>query len=149
MKFIIIFLFFSFSALSASSQSPVSWEFTAKHLRGSLYEVHLTATIQAGWHMFSQKQPANALPLPTRVNFQKNPLILLKGLIVEEGKMTTYKEKTLGFVQNQYADHLDFIQTVSLRRKVVTTVSGNVLFQVCNDHECLPPTSVKFSILIN
>ena len=45
-----------------------------------------------------------------------------------------------------YENAVDFVQTVKVRSDVKTNLAGKVEFMVCNDHECLPPTDVDFSI---
>jgi hypothetical protein len=147
MKTILLFVFTSLSFLSFA-QSPVKWEYSVKKVADKTYEVHLTAIIDNGWHTFSQTQPKDAIPMPTGISFNKNPLVQLKGKIKEVGQMEKYKEKVLGTEQYQYSGKVDFVQTVVLKNNVKTNISGSVSYQTCNDHECLPPTVEKFSILI-
>jgi hypothetical protein len=45
------------STLILKAQNPVTWSFSAKKLDDKTYEVHMTANIQSGWHVFSQTQP--------------------------------------------------------------------------------------------
>ena len=69
-------------AMTAQAQlpaNPVSWTFTSIKVADKTYEVHMTATIQTGWHLYSQTQPDDAIPQPTVVTFNKNPLITLDG----------------------------------------------------------------------
>lgn len=40
-----------------------------------------------------------------------------------------------------------FQQKVKLN-KAATTVKGTIEFMVCNDHECLPPDEINFSVPI-
>jgi thiol:disulfide interchange protein DsbD len=41
---------------------------------------------------------------------------------------------------------VDFVQTVQVKSAVKTNFAGTVEFMVCNDHECLPPTDVPFTV---
>ena len=97
--------------------------------------------------------------LPTTISFNKNPLVQLKGKMKEVGKMEKYKEKTLGIAQYQYSEKVDFVQTVVItvspgssstdpRRTIKTNISGSVSYQTCNDHECLPPKTERFSLVV-
>ena len=58
-----LFSFLFLMASVISGQSPVSWTFTAKKLGVKTYEVHMTATIQNGWHIYSQNQPEDLADL--------------------------------------------------------------------------------------
>ncbi|HET6993988.1 MAG TPA: hypothetical protein VFI06_03350, partial [Chitinophagaceae bacterium] len=87
-KYLIIALGFMVATTAkAQMPTPVSWSYTAKKTSDKTYEVRLTATIQSGWHLYSQKQPADAIVEPTKITFNKNPLLKLDGNIREEGKM--------------------------------------------------------------
>jgi thiol:disulfide interchange protein DsbD len=128
--------------------NPVSWTFTAKKLSDKTYELRITASIQSGWHLYSQVQPEDAIADPTTFAFNKNPLLILEGKIKEEGKMEKFHDAKLDISANQYSKTVDFVQVVKLKAKAKTTVSGNVKFQTCNDEKCLPPKSVTFSIAL-
>ena len=58
--FFISFLMMSAAIGNAQVLNPVLWSFSSKKIADKTYEVHLTATIQKGWHMYSQHQPADA-----------------------------------------------------------------------------------------
>jgi hypothetical protein len=135
-----------FLAVSLQAQNPVTWTFSSKKLGDKKFEIHLTATIQSGWHLFSQKQPDDAIAIPTGFTINNNPLLELDGKIKEVGKMEKFHDAKLEVSANQYADKVDFVQVVKLKANVVTNVSGNVEFQTCNDEKCLPPKKINFTI---
>jgi thiol:disulfide interchange protein DsbD len=128
--------------------SPVSWSFTSKKINDNFYEVQLIATIQPGWHLYSQQQPNDAIAQPTNFNFNKNPLVELEGKVKEIGKLEKYKDKTLNITANQYSQKVTFVQKVKVKGKVKTNVSGNLEFQTCDDKKCLPPKTINFSIAL-
>jgi hypothetical protein len=139
-----------FAMLFVNAQShPVSWSFSAKKTDDKTYEVHMTATIQKGWHLYSQEQPEDAIANPTAFTLTANPLFKLDGKIKEVGKMEKFKDKQLGLSANQYSDKVDFVQVVKLKGSGKTTVSGSVEFQTCDDKKCLPPKTVNFSVALN
>ena len=72
----LLFLFVSVLLVHfAFAQSPVSWSFASKKVSDNVYEVRLTATMQPGWHLYSQNQPEDAIAIPTSFNFNNNPLL--------------------------------------------------------------------------
>src|SRR5215831_11688458 len=101
-------------AARAQVANPVSWTFTSKKIADKTYELHMTASIQSGWHVYSQTQPEDAIPQPTTITFIKNPLVTLDGNTKEDGKMVTFKDPNLGSA-NQYSSKVDFVQTVKLK----------------------------------
>jgi len=128
------------------AQSPVKWTYSAKKTGEKAYEVHITASIEKGWHLYAQIQPEDAIALPTEIKFNSNPLLTFTGNIKEVGKLEKTKELTLGTEAWQYGDKVDFVQTIKLKANVKTNIGGSIEFQACTDEKCLPPKTVKFSL---
>ena len=135
--------------LLVSAQSPISWTFTAKKLGTNTYEIHMTASIENHWHLYSQVQPEDAIAIPTTFTIKSNPLFKLNGKIKEIGKMEKFKDESLGLSANQYSKKVDFVQIVNLKGKVKTNFSGSVEYQTCDDKKCLPPKTVNFNVALN
>ena len=65
------------------------------------------------------------------------------------GKMIT-KHETVFDVDVKYFDgEVDFVQKVKMKGTAKTNITGSVTFMVCNDEQCLPPTTQKFSLALN
>lgn len=135
-------------AVSLKAQTPVSWTFSSKKIGDKKFEVHMTATIQSGWHLFSQTQPEDAIAIPTGFVINKNPLLEVDGKIKEVGKLEKFHDAKLEVSAHQYADKVDFVQVVKLKANAVTNVNGVVEFQTCNDEKCLPPKKINFSVAL-
>ena len=133
------------NAVSAQP-NPVRWTFAAKKIADKQFEVEMRADIIAGWHLYSQLQPEDAIAIPTEFVLNQNPLLNLKGKIREVGKMERFKDATLGVSAHQYSGQVVFVQTVELKAKVKTALSGTVEYQTCDDEKCLPPKKVSFTI---
>src|SRR5215213_4096995 len=133
---------------SAQTLNPVSWTFTSKKINDKEYEIKMTATIQKGWHLYSQKQPEDAVAQPTAFNFNKNPLVEFNGKVKEVGKLEKFKDEKLGVSANQYSDEVSFVQKIKLKGKAKTNVTGKLEYQTCNNEKCLPPKTVSLSIAL-
>lgn len=142
--FLILFAMYTTVAM-AQVQEPVKWVYSAKKVNASTYEVHLTATIAGGWHIYSQTTPEGG-PVPTAISFAKNPLLSFSGAAKEVGRMERHNEPLFGVDVKQFSGKVDFVQTVKIKGNVKTAVSGSLEFMVCNDKQCLPPKSVMFKI---
>lgn len=127
--------------------NPTSWTYTAKKIADKTYEIHVTATIGSGWHLYAQD--AGEGPEPTTISFTKNPLVKLEGAVKENGKMIKEFDKNFNSVLKFYADKVDFVQVVKLKTNAATVVKGSVTFMVCNDSKCLPPKTVPFSVKLS
>ncbi len=84
MKKLILFIaiFFAMHNLTAQIYDPVSFKTSVKEVDNSSYELSITAQIDKGWHMYSQKVPANG-PMPTSFVFAKSKNYTAKGGVVE------------------------------------------------------------------
>ena len=145
---LIALLFVSFLSIQAQGISPVSWSFGSKKISENVYELQMTATIQQGWHLYAQTQPADAIAQPTSFSFNKNPLVMLDGKIKEVGKLEKFKDEKLGVSANQYSNQVIFIQKVRLKGKAKTNITGKLEFQTCNDQKCLPPKTINLAITL-
>ena len=149
MKKLILLAITGFVAVTGKAQlSPVTWTFTAKKTSDKTYEVHMKATLQSGWHLYSQTQPADAIAIPTGFIINANPLLTLDGKIKELGKEEKFHDAKLKVSANQFSGSVDFVQLVKLKAKVKTSLTGSVEFQTCNDEKCLPPKTTNFNIPI-
>ena len=127
---------------------PVKWAYSAKKLAAGKYEVRMTATIDKGWHLYSQATPEGG-PVPTSFKFTKNPLVTMDGPVKEVGKLETHFEKLFDVNVKQFSDKVDFVQVVTVKGNVKTNVSGKVEYMLCDDKQCLPPATQQFSIPLN
>lgn len=128
-------------------KQPASWSFSAKKINATTYEIHLTATLEGGWHIYSQTTPDGG-PLPTKIKFSANPLVTIQGVAKEVGKPEKKYEEIFGVDVKQFSNKVDFVQVVQLKGKVKTNITGSIDYMTCNDRECLPPATQKFSIAI-
>lgn len=144
----ISFLLLFSNILFAQIQNPVAWTATSKKIADKTYEVHLTATINPGWHIYSQNTPDGG-PIPTSITFTKNPLVIVNGKAKEVGKMEQHIEPLFGNINvKQFSNKVDFVQLVKLKAPVKTSMNVAVEFMVCNDKQCLPPSTRKFSVAL-
>jgi len=130
----------------AQSDKKVNWTFVAVKKEKNQYEIRLTANINPGWHLYSQQQPADAIALPTSIQFSRHPLIGRKGTVKEEGKVIEQFDPATKSKSRYYAGTVTFIQLVELKKSLKTNMSGEIEFMVCDDKQCLPPAKVPFAV---
>jgi len=140
---------FLFVVMGVSAQTPVTWTFTSKKLSNGNFEIHMTATLEKGWHLYSQEQPDDAIAMPTTFTITRNPLIEVVGKIKEVGKLEKFHDKELDLSANQYSTTVNFIQTVKLKGAAKTNFTGSVEYQTCDDKKCLPPKTVNFKVALD
>ncbi len=124
---------------------PVKWSFSAERLNGTEAEVTFTATIDQGWHLYSQHIEGDG-PVPTSFTFQELGGTELIGDVAEdEGHREM--DPNFGIELKYFSDRADFIQKVKVGDASVA-LKGELEFMVCNDERCLPPDYVPFEFRI-
>ncbi|EDM36503.1 putative exported cytochrome C biogenesis-related protein [Pedobacter sp. BAL39] len=132
---------------SAYSQilEPVTWSYSVKKTSVSTANVFIKATIDKGWHLYSQVARAGG-PTPTVFSFRSSKVFDLVGKTIEPKPITMFEPvffMEIGYFENTAI----FQQKVKLKGKNVT-VNVKVEYMACNDKMCLPPTEREFSIRI-
>jgi thiol:disulfide interchange protein DsbD len=137
-----------YSPSLAQSPNPVHWSFTSEKAGDNTWLVHCVATIDSGWHIYSQTQPKDAIAQPTMIRWTANPLILPTGKATEVGRLEHTKDEVVGIEANQYEKRVDFEQKVTLRHITKTKLTGRLTFQVCTNEMCLPPKTIPVEVFL-
>jgi DsbC/DsbD-like thiol-disulfide interchange protein len=147
MKKIIYTLLFTIitGVVSAQIKDPVSWTFEAKKKTADTYEVVLSASIQGKWHIYSQNTGKGG-PIPTKVNFKANPLLNITGAVKEVGKVEKIYDEIFQTDVLYLSNKVQYVQTVKLKGKVKTNITGTIDYMICDDTQCLPPAKKTFDI---
>jgi hypothetical protein len=148
MKKAVLFSYLLVLAFSVQAQrlNPVKWSYNAIKTATNQYDIVLTATIDAPWHMYSQF--ATKGPIPTTITFKANPLVKLNGKTKEIGKLEKNYDKNFGAIIGTFTGKVDFKQAIILKAVSKTKVSGTIEYTVCNDEKCLPPVTIPFEVAI-
>jgi len=132
--------------VKAQIENPVHWSYAAKKTSKTEAIVFLKATIDDGWHIYSQKKVDNGGPVRTSFVFTPSAAYTLAGTTVEPEPITRLEES---FSMNvSFFEHSVIFQQKVRLRSSKATVKGTLNFMVCNDEKCLPPDNLNFSIQI-
>jgi DsbC/DsbD-like thiol-disulfide interchange protein len=132
-------------SLTASSQilKPVKWSYAAKKTSKTEATLFLKATIDEGWHLYSQNM-ADGGPVKTSFNFAASKAYKPVGKTVEPKGIVKF-EKSFDMNVIYFEKSVVFQQKVKLTG-ANATVKGTLEYMVCDDSQCLPPETVEFSI---
>ena len=146
MKKILLGLMIVLVALQGQSQklAPVKWAYQAVKTGEKQYNIIITANVDAPWHIYSQFVKKG--PVPTTVQFAKNPLVVLNGSTKEVGKIEKKFDKNFDAVIGSFGGKVQFIQAVTLKVTTKTKLTGTIEYMVCNEERCLPPTKQSFEV---
>lgn len=135
----------SFFSSNAQIFNPVDWSFKAERVSEKEAKLVFTASIEDGWHLYSQYIDEGG-PIPTTFTFQELGGTKLKGDVIE-GEGHTEMDKNFEMEVKFFEGKADFVQLVEVGA-AATTVKGELEFMVCNDERCLPPDYVPFEFKI-
>lgn len=141
-----LFLFlFIFAVILGVAQNPVQWTFSAKKIEAGKYELHLSGKVDHPWHTYSQNTPEGG-PLPTKITFDKNPVVQPEGKLQETSEVKTIHDAVFDVDVKFFPGDAEFVQVVRLKANVKTKITGKVEYMACDDHQCLPPKTIPFTI---
>ncbi|TXE15198.1 thiol:disulfide interchange protein [Seonamhaeicola algicola] len=139
--FLLALLFVTYS--NAQILDPVKWTTSVEKISETQYKLVANASIDAGWHLYSQNVPEGG-PIATSFIFDdNNGAITLVGNTTEE-KGYTINDPVFDMVITFFEDNAVFQQIINVKDKT-NTVNGFVEFMVCDDTRCLPPKEVALT----
>lgn len=146
MKKIFLALLVMTFALQSQAQklAPVKWAYQAVKTGDKQYNIIITAIVDAPWHIYSQFVKKG--PVPTTVQFSKNPLVVLTGATKELGILEKKYDKNFDAVIGSFGGKVQFIQAITLKVATKTKITGTIEYMVCNEERCLPPTKQSFEV---
>ena len=134
MKKIVFLLVAFFAFVTANSQvlDPVKWKSKTEKISETEYNLVLEATIDSGWHLYSQFTPDGG-PIPLSFAF-----VPAKGVyeLVGKTKESTYKKHfndVFGVDEFFFEKKAKFIQKVTIGSAEGATIKAEIDYQVCKE----------------
>ena len=140
---IIALLVFGFSATAQMAQ-PVQWTFEAKKLANGEHQITLIANIADGWYVYSQDMSSKG-PIPTKIDFETSPNIVLEGKPQEIGSKKQMFDAAVNMDVIKLEGKMQFVQRVKILGEA-SSVRGNLMYMTCNVEMCMPPQDIKFNV---
>jgi thiol:disulfide interchange protein DsbD len=140
------------AAVVCAQESPVEW--TAKgpdkaQRAGEKVSVELSAKIDSGWHLYSITQPPGG-PTTTVISVPPKQVLEAAGTITGPVPQTAY-DPNFEMDTEFYEELASFKVPLVVDSKAKpgpANVVIDVLFQVCNDTTCMPPTTVHVPLKV-
>jgi len=130
----------------AQIETPVKWAYGAKRISATEAVVFLKATIDDGWHIYSLNVKDGG-PIKTSFTFPASKDYIVVGKPSEPTPISKY-ESSFKMDVSYFEKSVIFQQKIKLKTAGATVVKGSLEYMTCNDHKCLPPDDIDFSIPI-
>lgn len=144
-KFITLIFFITILTVSSKAQilTPVQWSYGAKKLNKSDAIIFIKATIDNGWHVYSQYVKDGG-PVKTTITFAPSKEFTTVGR-TEEPKPISEFEKAFGMSVSYFERSVIFQQKIKLKTGTAT-IKGTLEYMTCDNKQCLPPEDIDFNI---
>lgn len=133
--------------MSAQMYNPVKWKTTVEKISEVEYLLKAQAEIQSGWHLYGQYIEEGG-PVKTTFSF-KNPSkgFQLIGKTTEE-KGHEVQDKIFDMKIKYFEGKTLFTQKIKFSSQQTTNIEAEVEFMVCDDSNCLPPSTEELTFKI-
>ena len=143
-----IILFLVGSVAQSQIYNPVSWDTSVEKVSDSEFDLIITATVETGWHLYSQNVPEGG-PIPTTIKIQENKALFELIGKPTEGKGHEEFDKVFQMRIKYFDTKAVFKQRVNLLEIKKIDINGVLEFMVCDDTNCLPPTEIDLAFSID
>lgn len=126
------------SGLKAQIYDPVKWNTSVEKVSDSTFYLVTKATIQSGWHLYSQTVPEGG-PIPTTFTYTTDSKFVLIDKTTEPNGIEI-DDKVFNMRIKYFEYEAVFKQLVNIKNADLSVIKGEVEFMVCDDKNCLPPT---------
>lgn len=127
----------------AQMLTPVHWNSEQKTLENGNYQLIFTATMDAGWHIYSIQHPEGGVGIPTSFDWKKNKDYELVGEVKEIGKLHDEFVPAFNEQHKFYENKVTFTQEIKALKD--TKIAVDVTFQACDDSRCIAPDYKEFN----
>ena len=131
-------------SVKAQIETPIKWSYAAKKTSPTEAVVFFKATIQDGWHIYSLNVKDGG-PIRTAFTLADSKDYKPAGKPTEPKPISKY-DSNFKMALTYFEKEVVFQQKVKLVSANVTEVKGKLEYMSCNDHKCLPPDDINFTI---
>ncbi len=141
-----IFLFST--TLFSQTLDPIKWKATIEKEADDVYVLYFKATLDKGWHLYSQNEAETdeIAPTPTEFSFDNTTETYeLLGETFEPKGIEKY-DNIFEMDVKYFEDEVTFSQKIKRIDKNLKAVKAEVFFSVCDDEKCLAPETIEFDL---
>lgn len=103
------------------------------------------ASIEEGWHLYGTKMPENG-PQATMLVIDKLIGAELSGELTASRAPIEHYDKQFEMTLNYYEGEVELRQRLTITDAAAFALVGGIRYMVCNDENCLPPTTWDFTL---
>ena len=139
--------YFNDGSEDSQMDDPITWEASVEKENDSIFNLVFTATLEEGWHLYSQKE-ADIDIAPIATTFSYNNAEENFELIGEttEPDIEPIYDQVFEADITYFEDEAVFTQQIKVQPGSNPGIIAEIYFSVCDDEKCLPPETERFNI---
>lgn len=145
---LIVFLVFWATGSQAQIVDPVHWSTELKMTGDAQGEVVMTASIDAGWHMYSLDVDPDIGPQPLAIEWTALDGVELKGHPKADKTPHKKYDEMFGANLSWWTEGVTITQAFTATKSKFA-IEGLIRYSACNNDNCIPPAKESFSMAGN
>lgn len=125
----------------------VSWEQSHTNSADGVVTLSFKATLKQGWHIYDVTLPDGG-PTPTNVELDGAKGVKLLGTLKPSKEATSVYDPNFEMNLRWHTGSVTFEQQVQIEDPEHFVLEGDLIYMLCNDQTCLPPTRLPFSLKV-
>lgn len=132
-----------------AGDDPVSWSSRVKQINIQTFEVHLTASLEEGWFIYSQYANREGGVFRTCIFFDDGQPVEFQGAVQEVSDLQINHEEFFSKETEYYYHKVTFIQQIKYNGPRPLPITGSIRYIACHKEEgCDPLVKKPFAVII-
>ncbi len=131
--------------------NPIQWKVAVQETATDAYTLSFEATLEKGWHLYSQQEVETEEIAPTATEFtfyNEAKAFELIGATTEPDGIQKY-DKVFEMEIKYFEEKVTFTQQIKRLDPSVSTIKAEVYYGLCDDEKCLAPDITTFDIALS
>lgn len=139
--------YFNDGSEDSQMDDPITWEASVEKENDSIFNLVFTATLEEGWHLYSQKEAdIDIAPIATTFSYNNaEENFELIGETTEPDIEPVYDQVFEADI-TYFEGEAVFTQQIKVQPGSNPGIIAEIYFSVCDDEKCLPPETERFNI---
>jgi thiol:disulfide interchange protein DsbD len=151
MKRLLLTIAFLLALFSTSAQiflDPVKWDVSVEKENGDRYIILMKASIDDGWHLYSQKQFGEEFegPIPTEFSYNSSEATYTLFGDTQEPDVIPLYDPVFEINVVYFGGDVLFTQAIDIIDPEGLKIKVDIFYSVCDDVKCLAPETKTFEV---
>lgn len=144
LSLLMISLFF-LPSLRAQIFEPSTWKVSHSNTESGEVTITFEVTLDGDWHIYDVELPEGG-PTPTAIELDGSRGVKLVGGLVPSRAPEEVYDNTFEMNLRWFTGSVTFTQKAQIEDPANFRLQGDLVYMLCDDNTCLPPTREEFSI---